>query len=242
MNENYRILLEAAFPSTIVRSWQMLPTSEKLSHSILAVLIAVNETLTMDDRIKYLDVLRDECKNIYLESDLVSLIDNQISMETSLYQEFIKPGPRIIYTNSLVQGVYSSSIDKIIKIAQEYGYENEPFQIKRSYIDAKDYEEDIIAIYNSSGKLLFLESFFNFEPFSFYDKPVIAIGMFVTRQLNQFTINHCVKPGDTVYNILTKETGTVEKILDSYLGIETDNAENPEDLDMWFIPYIEYDI
>ena len=64
MNENYRTLLEAAFPSTIVRSWQMLPTSEKLSHSLLADLIVLNDTLTMDDRIKSLEILKAECKDL----------------------------------------------------------------------------------------------------------------------------------------------------------------------------------
>lgn len=243
MNENYRTLLEAAFPSTIVRSWQMLPASEKLPHSSLAVLITINETLNMDDRIKYLELLKDECKDLYIDSDLIPLIDNQISMEVGLYHEFIKTDPRIIYSTTVIDGVYCSTIDKIIKISQEYIYGDETFRIIRSYIDAKDYEKDIVAAYDSSGKLMFLrESYPEFESFLFDGKPVIAKGRIIARGRDLITINHSFRPGDAVFNIHTKETGIVENVLKNCLEVKVNNREGSQLLDPWYIPYIEYDI
>lgn len=246
MNENYRTLLEAAFPSTIVRSWQMLPASEKLSHSTLAVLITINETLNMDDRIRYLELLKEECKDLFIDSDLIPLIDNQISMDVGLYHEFIKPGPRIIYSTSLIDGVYCSTIDKIIEITQEYindgyGYD-ETIRIIRSYIDAKSYEKDIIAYYDSSGKLRFLrESYPEFESFLFNGKPIIAKCGLIAKGRNQITINHFFRPGDAVFNIITKETGIVEEVRKLCLIIKLNRAISGV-LETWDIPYIEYDI
>ncbi len=211
MNENYRTLLEAAFPSTIVRSWQMLPTSEKLSHSLLADLIVLNHTLTMDDRIKSLEILKAECKDLFIDSDLITLIDNQISMELLLYHEFIKPGPRIVYRTD-VTGGYISSLDRILKISQEFEYpDSNTFQIIRSYIDAKDYEYDITGDYDKSGKLLRL---FAFSP-KFDDISTIC------PDEDEITINHFFEPGDAVFNVCTKRTGVVEKILTK----ETENVK-----------------
>jgi len=237
MNENYRALLEAAFPSTIVRSWYMLPTSEKLSHSFLARLIVLNKSLTMDERIKCLEILKAECKDLYVDAELIPLIENEINEKVELYHEFIKPGPRIFYRSEAAVNCFTSSLDKIIKISQENKwFDSISYTITRSYIDAKDYEDEIMGIYNKSGKILDIYEDPESSYFRFLDKPGIL------SYQNKLIIPNYFRPGDAVFNILTKKTGTVQSVLNSYIAVKENNTESSEDTKLWYIPEIEYDI
>ena len=198
MNENYRALLEAAFPSVIFRSWYMLPTSEKLSHSFLARLIVLNKSLTMDERIKSLEILKAECKDLYVDAELIPLI---------------------------------------IKISQENKwFDSISYTITRSYIDAKDYEDEIMGIYNKAGKILDIYEDPESSYFRFLDKPGIL------PYQNKLIIPNYFRPGDAVFNILTKKTGTVQSVLNSYIDVKENNTESSEDTKLWYIPEIEYDI
>ena len=199
----------------------------------------------MEDRIKYLEILKYECRDIYEDSDLIPFIRDEINKEINLYYEFIKSGPRIFYSTSNSE-ICSSSIDKILKIAQENNLDSSNFIIRRHYIDPKEYEYIIEGNYDMTGKLLWLDNDPYEEYFEYFDfKNQINLQNRLRHWRQRLTINHFFNPGDAVFNINTRETGIVKENFKTDLKVlinNTEKSENTENTGFWFIPYVEYDI
>lgn len=236
MNLNYRKLLRAAFPSTTVRSWQMLPESKLISHQVLSFLIIMNTHLTFNELIESLELLKDECKDIYWEENLYKGLEKIISHEYEVYHKFMKSESNYVYASPILNDYVSATLEGLLNILfNEYEYLVKGyFPIYKIQIDADIYEkESVSAIFSEKQELCSV----GVSPFSVFPELAPKQPDFGFKNFKSNITNH-FKVGDCILNIHTQKKGTIMELI-SNLCVSV-MRENEKDFDYEFITNIEY--
>lgn len=228
MYQKYKTLLKAAVPSDVVRSWHLQPDSKTVSHTDLAWLIFSNRHLFLKDKIEYLEMLKEECKDIFDEEQLYKYIEERIFEMTRNYNEFVKPIPGYVYISRNFPYV-SSTLENLLKvILDDYG---EPFDgedqilVQKIQIDGDEQSHAFISqtkdIYTVNRKKDIFSKSSDFE-----------------KKLSFSTLINNFKPGDYVFNIFNFRKGTIKEVKSKFFV--TVQVDDSGELETWIITNLEY--